>query len=123
MIAGSAVGIDILSIGRLERAIEKRPGLATRLFTQNEIDSCADRARPARHLAGRYCVKEATIKALALRAVSLADIEVSGGRNTAVAVALKGAARERADELGVRVLASLTHDGDTAAAVAITTPR
>ena len=116
-----AVGIDIVSIDRLERAIEKRPGLATRLFTQNEIDSCAARARPARHLAGRYCVKEATIKALALRVVSPADIEVLGGRDTEVTVLLSGAARERAEQLGVRVVASLTHDGNTAAAVAMTT--
>jgi len=122
VIGRSAVGIDILSIDRLERAIEKRPALASRLFTQHELDACAKRARPAKHLAGRYCVKEASIKALGLRAVSPADIEVLGGRDEGVRVALKGNAKKHADELGVELVVSLTHDGDTAAAVAMATP-
>lgn len=117
-----AVGIDIVSIDRIERAIQKRPRLTARLFTQSEIDACAGRARPATHFAGRYCVKEATIKALRMRAVSPTDIEVLGGRDIAVEVFLRGAARDRADELGVEVVVSLTHDRDTAAAVAMAIP-
>ena len=46
------VGIDLLEIERLERALERRPRLAERLFTTAEREYAASRARPARHLGG-----------------------------------------------------------------------
>ena len=71
-----AVGIDLLEIERLERALARRPRLAHRLFTDGERAYAADRARPAQHLAARFCAKEAVAKALALDAWSWQDIEV-----------------------------------------------
>ena len=38
----AGIGIDLLEIGRLERALERRPRLAERLFTDGEL---AQRAR------------------------------------------------------------------------------
>jgi holo-[acyl-carrier protein] synthase len=46
------------------------------------------------------------------------EIEVLGG-GEAVGLALHGAARERADELGVQVAVSLTHTRAMAGAVAV----
>jgi holo-[acyl-carrier protein] synthase len=46
------------------------------------------------------------------------DIEVTGG-GEAVGLALHGAARARAAELGVEVVVSLTHTRGMAAAVAV----
>ena len=60
------IGIDLLEIERLERAIARRPGLAERLFTDGERAYAPRRARPAMHLAARFCAKEAVAKALAL---------------------------------------------------------
>ena len=60
------VGIDLLEIDRLERALARRPRLAARLFTDDERAYAAERARPAQHLAARFCAKEAVAKALAL---------------------------------------------------------
>ena len=41
-----SVGLDLLEIDRLERALARRPRLAVRLFTQVERDYAASRARP-----------------------------------------------------------------------------
>ncbi len=116
-----SVGIDLLEIERLERALDRRPRLADRLFTDGERDYAASRARPGQHLAARFCAKEAVAKALGLEAWSFRDIEVtsSGGPPR---VALHGAAEQRAAELGVSVQISLTHTRSEAGAVAIAAP-
>jgi holo-[acyl-carrier protein] synthase len=113
-----AVGLDLLEIERLERALARRPGLARRLFTDGELEYANSRARPAQHLAARFCAKEAVTKALGLKALVPRDIEVLGG-GAAVGLRLHGAARARADELAVEVAISLTHSRDLAGAVAV----
>jgi holo-[acyl-carrier protein] synthase len=115
-----AVGIDLLEIERLERALERRPRLAERLFTDAERAYSASMARPGQHLAARFCAKEAVAKALRLEAWSFLDVEVvsDGGPP---AVVLHGAVARRAQELGVSVQISLTHTRRDAGAVAMLT--
>jgi len=115
---GSSIGIDLLDIERLERALARRPRLAQRLFTDAERAYSDARARPGQHLAARFCAKEAVAKALRLDAWNFRDVEVisDGGAPT---VALSGAAAERAALLGVDVQVSLTHTDSQAAAVAV----
>lgn len=112
------IGLDLLDVGRLERALARRPGLAERLFTDGERAYAATTARPARHLAARFCAKEAVTKALALDALRPQEIEVVGAGGPP-AVRLYGTAARRAAELGVAVSISLTHERELAGAVAI----
>lgn len=112
------IGIDVLEVERLERALARTPGLAARLFTDGEREYAARHARPAVHLAARFCAKEAVAKALALDAWAWQDVEVVA-TDTAPDVLLTGAAAARAAELGVAPRISLTHTRQTAAAVAI----
>jgi holo-[acyl-carrier protein] synthase len=112
------VGIDLLEIERLERALARRPRLAARLFTDAEREYAAARARPGQHLAARFCAKEAVAKALGLQAWSFRDVEVLG-RDGPPEIRLHGAVAARAQSLGVRVSVSLTHSRRDAAAVAI----
>jgi holo-[acyl-carrier protein] synthase len=114
----AGVGLDLLDIERLERALERRPRLAERLFTQAERDYAAGRARPGSHLAARFCAKEAVAKALGLAAWSFRDVEVVATA-TDPEVRLSGAAAERARELGAAPVISLTHTDTTAGAVAL----
>ena len=114
----AAIGLDLLEIERLERALERRPRLAERLFTDGERAYAAERARPGRHLAARFCAKEAVAKALGLPGWSFRDVEVVATA-TAPEVRLSGAAAKRARELGVSAEVSLTHTRTTAAAVAL----
>jgi holo-[acyl-carrier protein] synthase len=114
----AGVGLDLLDVARLERALERRPRLAERLFTDAERAYSADRARPGQHLAARFCAKEAVAKALDLRGWSFGDVEVVTTPG-APEVRLTGTAAARADDLGVEVRVSLTHTATTAGAVAL----
>ncbi|HEY1508869.1 MAG TPA: holo-ACP synthase [Solirubrobacteraceae bacterium] len=116
--AAPGVGIDLLEIERLEQALERRPRLAERLFTDAEREYAAGRARPGQHLAARFCAKEAVAKALGMEAWSFRDVEVLG-RNGPPELRLHGAVAERARALGVHVNVSLTHSRRDAAAIAI----
>jgi holo-[acyl-carrier protein] synthase len=115
----SGVGIDLLEIDRLERALERRPALAERLFTEPERRYAASRVRPGQHLAARFCAKEAVAKALGLEAWSFKDVEVVSDKGGPPEVRLSGAAAARASALGVRVSVSLTHTRSQAGAVAL----
>jgi holo-[acyl-carrier protein] synthase len=110
------IGIDLLEIDRLERALERRPRLRERLFSSAEREYAATRPRPAQHLAARFCAKEAVAKSLGIEGWSFRDVEVVAGAPPSVR--LQGRARRRARELGASVHVSLTHDRGTAAAVA-----
>jgi holo-[acyl-carrier protein] synthase len=115
------VGLDLLEIDRLERALQRRPRLAQRLFTAAEREHASRWARPARHLAARFCAKEAVAKALRLSAWSFQEIEiVATGRGPEVRVT--GSVADRVRQLGVRVHVSLTHGREIAAAVAALEP-
>jgi holo-[acyl-carrier protein] synthase len=113
------IGIDLLEIARLERALARRPRLADRLFTEAERAYAADRARPGQHLAARFCAKEAVAKALALNAWEFREVEVVNDPNGVPRVVLYGSAAARAAELGVEVKVSLTHSRTEAGAVAV----
>ena len=88
----SGVGIDLLEVERLERALRRRPRLAERVFTDGERSYAAARARPVMHLAARFCAKEAVAKALGMTAWSWRDVEVVATEG-APQVALSGTRR------------------------------
>jgi holo-[acyl-carrier protein] synthase len=104
------VGIDLLEIERLERAIARRPRLAERLFTERERAYAGRHARPGQHLAARFCAKEAVAKALGLRTFSWRDIEVLEGPELVLHGALVDAGP---------IDLSLTHCRELAGAVAV----
>lgn len=83
-----------------------------RIFTDGEIAYCTRRRNPVPHLAGRFAVKEAAMKALGTgqsRGVMWKDIEVirQGGPPR---LKLHGGAAARAAEMGVtRSFVTITH--------------
>jgi len=112
----AGVGIDLLEIERLERALARHPRLAERVFTAAEREYAASRARPGRHLAARFAAKEAVTKALGIDgSFRLHEVEIVAGEPPAAR--LSGRAAEAA--AGERVEISLTHSREYAAAVAI----
>ena len=114
MIVG--VGIDVVQVARIERALARTPGLAGRLFTDGE------RALPrAESLAARFAAKEAVAKALgAPGGLRWRDAEVvndPGGRPRLV---LHGGVAEEAAAQGITTWhLSLSHDGGVATAVVV----
>jgi holo-[acyl-carrier protein] synthase len=110
----TAVGIDLIEIERVERALERRPRLADRLFTAGELAYSRARARPGRHLAARFAAKEAVIKALGT-GVPPREIEVVDAEPPHVE--LHGRAAEVAGDMDIAI--SMTHSRESAAAVAV----
>jgi holo-[acyl-carrier protein] synthase len=114
----AGAGIDLLEIERLERALDRRPRLAERLFTSGELAYSRSRARPGQHLAARFCAKEAVAKALGLTVWSPREVEILSGAQAADVALHRGAADEAARQ-GVSVAVSMTHNRSTAGAVAV----
>jgi holo-[acyl-carrier protein] synthase len=108
------VGIDLIEIERIERALERRPRLAERLFTEAELSYARGRARPGQHLAARFAAKEAVIKALG-QGLPMRQIEVVSDEPPRLQ--LHGRAAEVAGDAEIAI--SLTHSRDAAAAVAV----
>ena len=118
----SGVGIDLLEIGRLERALDRHPRLAERVFTDAELRYAGARRRPARHLAARFAAKEAVVKALRVGGgFGLREVEIRAGEPPTVV--LHGRAAEAAERAGVELRVSLTHSREFAAAVALAESR
>jgi len=112
----TGVGIDLLEIERMERALERHPRLADRVFTEGELAYARAKSRPGRHLAARFAAKEAVVKALGLTGgFGLREIEIVAGEPPTVR--LSGHAAEVA--AGREIAISLTHSRDNAAAVAV----
>jgi holo-[acyl-carrier protein] synthase len=112
----TGVGIDLLEIDRLERALGRHPRLAERIFSDAERHYAASRARPARHLAARFAAKEAVVKALGLSGgFGLREIEIVAGEPPRVRLS----GRPAAVAAGAVVSVSLTHSREFAAAVAV----
>jgi holo-[acyl-carrier protein] synthase len=112
------VGVDVVDIARLGRALERYPRLADRLFTPREKLYARERARPVEHLAARVAAKEATFKALGYGwpRVSWLEVEVVSDRGRPSLV-LTGRAAELAR--GETPSVSLSHDGGIAIAQVI----
>lgn len=117
-----AVGLDLVEVLRLERALQRRPALAGRLFTDAEIDRCSGARRPAERYAVRFAAKEAAMKALGvgIGAGIWRDVEVLVGRTGEPSLVVTGRAAELAMQRGgTHWLVSLTHTGGLAQAVVL----
>lgn len=117
------IGIDIVEIERIEKAVLRRgERLLRRLFTDAEVRDCPPGPSRSRRLAARFAAKEATLKALGrgLRGVRWVDAEVVKDGWGRPHMRLHGALRQLANELGVAdVLVSLSHGRDYAVAQAV----
>ena len=115
------LGVDICEIARMERALERHPTMRARVFTAEERAYCDAKARPAESYAGRFAAREAMIKALGgYRGKRWRDISVTRAPSGAPSLRLEGAAKARADALGIdRVLITFTHERTNAVAFAI----
>ena len=59
------VGIDIEEISRFKKySIEKDGHFLKSIFSKNELEYCFQKKHPEKHLAARFCAKEAFFKAL-----------------------------------------------------------
>jgi holo-[acyl-carrier protein] synthase len=119
------LGVDIVEIERMRRALERTPRLKERIFSEDERWYCEHKARPWVHYAMRFAAKEAVLKALGtgFSGMRFCDVEVIREDTGRPIPRLRGRAAERAAELGViemHLSLSYTHSTAVASAVAVT---
>jgi holo-[acyl-carrier protein] synthase len=119
------VGVDVVEVGRVERLLATRPSFRRRVFTPGEAAYCDGKATPAQCFAARWAAREAGRKALGgVRGLRWHDISVERAPSGAPHLALNGAAKARADRLGVDdVLVSFSHERSVAVAFCVAVER
>jgi len=71
------IGIDIVEIKRLKKAVQKWGRLFTeRVFTKTEIQYSMQKRSPYQHLAARFAAKEAVMKAFGRGEITFKEIEI-----------------------------------------------
>lgn len=115
------LGIDVVDITRFRAVLNRRPAIAERLFSTEELAYAATLANPAPTLAGRFGAKEAVMKALGvgIGAVDWTDIAVIRRRGGRPEMVVQGRAADLAARRGVRGWeVSISHT-DTLASVTV----
>lgn len=116
-----AIGVDLVAVARIEAVLRRRGRrFVERVCSASEITL---EAPGAQRLSGLFAAKEAVLKALGTgwaEGLAFHQVEVARNLRGAPGVRLLGAARRRADVLGVsRIHLTISHDGGMAVAVAV----
>ena len=115
------VGLDLIEIARVRRALDRYPSFRERVFTEAERAYCESRPNPAESYAGRFAAKEAVGKALGFgvaRAWAWRDVEGVGRPKPSVR--LSGRVAAWAQRVGAgEIDLSMTHSRELAAAVCV----
>lgn len=124
----AGIGIDLVEIDRFERFLKRKGSpLLRRVFTARELRYARSQKRPAMHLAARFAVKEAVLKAMKTgwaQGVSWKDIETLRPLHGAPVVKISGIAERimRRQKIA-RIHISIAHSGTHAAAFALAEKR
>ena len=109
------VGVDVVEVARLARALERTPSLRDRLFTPAE-----QQVERMESLAARFAAKEAVAKVLGAPGLSWLDAVVVRADNGRPSLAVTGMAAKAAAAQGItRWHVSLSHDAGTATAFVV----
>jgi holo-[acyl-carrier protein] synthase len=96
-----ATGVDLIEISRIDEVVARHGRhYLERIYTPAELEQCGKRAES---LAGRFAAKEAAAKALGcgIGDVGWKEIEILGDEQNAPVLTLHGAAKQKADQLGL----------------------
>src|SRR6187397_1859307 len=117
------VGVDLIEIARVRRALERYPSFRERCFTEADRAYCDSRPNPPQHYAARFAGKEAVGTALGSGVYfTWREIEIRGRPKPGVHLSGRTAAwaeRVQADSIEL----SMTHSRELAAAIAVVSPR
>ena len=116
------IGTDLVECDRFRLALERRPRIAERLFSEAEREYAFRHREPVPPLAARFAAKEAVMKAMSvgLWKFALRDVEVVRLPSGQPEVALHDKAAALAAERGVtQWLLTLSHTDGMAIAIAV----
>ncbi|MBS7648813.1 MAG: holo-ACP synthase [Nitrososphaeria archaeon] len=114
------VGIDIIQISRIRKAVERSgEKFLKKVYTEKELEL----ENSIEYIASRFAGKEAVFKALRIKwegNASFKDIEILKGEVGEPVVILHGKIKDLASKRGIEnVILSLSYDSDVAVACAI----
>jgi holo-[acyl-carrier protein] synthase len=113
------VGVDLIEIPRIARALERYAGFRERCFTEAEREYCDSKPNPPQHYAARFAAKEAVGKALGSGVrFTWREIEIAGRPKPGVR--LSGATKSWAERIGAGAIdLSMTHSRELAHAICV----
>ncbi|WP_217559698.1 holo-ACP synthase [Paenibacillus sp. GbtcB18] len=112
------IGVDLQTISQLEQVMKRQgENFLRKVFTDRERAYCSRYACPAKHLAARWAVKEAFMKAMGSGLggkYMFKDLEVVNRSSGQPELVLRGNAEEDRIRLGLHVYISISHSGEYA---------
>lgn len=116
------IGIDIVDIARIRDIVKRTPRFLQRVYTEQELAYCRQKADPYPSLAARFAVREAVRKldAVFTHGLHLRETEVVVDASGKPSLVLHGDVLELARQAGIKDFAlSLSHSREQAIAVVI----
>lgn len=119
-------GVDLVEIKRLRDAFERHEAFGRDIFTEEEEKYCRSRPDVYSHLAGRFAVKEACLKAFGIgmggfgATGRFGEIEVESSPSGKPTLRLHGSMERMGKRLGItQMTVSISHAGEYAIATVI----
>jgi len=116
-------GIDIIEVGRIQKAMERDNSFRDKIFTADEIAYCESKRFKYQHYAARFSAKEAFLKAIGTGwrfGIRFGEIGVVHDELGKPELRLTGKAKEWIDnELVTNIHVSLSHLKEMATAVVV----
>jgi holo-[acyl-carrier protein] synthase len=109
------IGVDIVKIERFKKALDRwGDHLCKRVFTQQELLICQNKAQPEKHLALRFAAKEAFLKALGrgmFQGVAWKEIEITNDPSGRPHMNVRGEAERLCREKEIKeIFVSISHE-------------
>ena len=118
------IGTDFVEVSRIERILKKwGDRFLQRVYANDEIEYCNNKAFPAIHFAARFAAKESFLKSLGIglgMGVKLREIEVSNNALGSPVLKMNEKVVSILDNLGVKAIhVSMTHTREHAHAIVV----
>jgi holo-[acyl-carrier protein] synthase len=118
------IGTDFVEVSRIDKILQKwGDRFIGKVYTNDEIDYCKNKAFPAMHYAARFAAKESFLKSLGIglgMGVRLKEIEVINNPQGSPILKIHERIKENLDKLGITVMhISMTHTREHAHAIVI----
>ncbi|MGZ3592680.1 MAG: holo-ACP synthase [Syntrophales bacterium] len=118
------IGTDLVEVSRIERILKKwGDRFLQRVYANDEIEYCRNKAFPAIHFAARFAAKESFLKSLGIglgMGVKLREIEVRNNELGSPVLKVNRKLGNILDNLGVNAIhVSMTHTREHAHAIVV----
>jgi holo-[acyl-carrier protein] synthase len=117
------IGVDIVEVDRIEKALSNSQSMTQRVFSEDEIQYCSGQKNLYQHFAGRFAAKEAALKALGTgwqKGIRWKDVEVVSGDLGRPTLKMYRRAKEIFEESGAtHGLVTITHAEKYAVAMVV----